>query len=406
MPGGAPARQAKRASGFSLLEVLVAFVILALVATALFRLFSGALVNAGAADDYSRVALVAQSALDEASLPPLREGTKDGAADDGRVTWVAHIAQYKPPGVSPDLEAASDALPLRLWRIVVDVTFSGPNGAPRTFTLATTRARSEGAMSAPAEGRSAKRLSARDWLTPTQAAQRIASSARRRGATRRRIRAFTLLEMTIALMLFALMAAVLFGSLRIAGRSWDSGETKAAQTSDIRQTEQFLREHLASQYPQRLRKLVDLPLIFSGAHDEIRYAASLPARVDEGGVYFFRLLVAKDGDHSRLVLERMVPDLDSTSGIDFRDPQRSVLAEDIDEIRIDYLGRDPGSADAMSPTWHDRWDDKQKLPMLIRIAIRPLKGAAWPPLVVEPRRAPEAGCRQWEPVQQRCVGQT
>ena len=140
MPGCARSRRrTKHAAGFSLLEVLVAFVILALVATALFRLFSGALVNAGAADDYSRAALVAQSALDEASLPPLREGTKDGAADDGRVTWVAHVTPYKPPDVSPDLEAASDALPLRLWRIVVDVTFSGPNGVPRTFTLATTR---------------------------------------------------------------------------------------------------------------------------------------------------------------------------------------------------------------------------------------------------------------------------
>jgi prepilin-type N-terminal cleavage/methylation domain-containing protein len=36
------------AGGFSLLEVLVAFVIVALVATALFRLFGGALNNASA----------------------------------------------------------------------------------------------------------------------------------------------------------------------------------------------------------------------------------------------------------------------------------------------------------------------------------------------------------------------
>ncbi len=132
-------RQVLRAAGFSLLEVLVAFVILALVATALFRLFSGALVNAGAADDYSRVALVAQSALDEASLAPLREGTKDGTADDGRITWLARITPYAAPGVPPELEAASENLPTRLWRIVVDVTFTGPNGAPRTITLATTR---------------------------------------------------------------------------------------------------------------------------------------------------------------------------------------------------------------------------------------------------------------------------
>ena len=129
----------RRAAGFSLLEVLVAFVILALVATALFRLFSGALGNASAADDYSRAALVAQSALDEASTPPLREGAKDGSADDGRIAWTARVTPYAAPGVSPELEAASQSLPIRLWRIVVDVTFKGANGAPRTITLATTR---------------------------------------------------------------------------------------------------------------------------------------------------------------------------------------------------------------------------------------------------------------------------
>jgi prepilin-type N-terminal cleavage/methylation domain-containing protein len=216
---------------------------------------------------------------------------------------------------------------------------------------------------------------------------------------------FTLLEMTIALLLFALMSAVLFGSLRLAGRSWDGGETKVAQVSDIRQTGQFLREHLAGQHPQRLRKVVELPLIFSGTASEIRYAAGLPSRVAEGGVYFFRLAVAKEADRSRLVLERTVPALDATADIEFNDAERSVLADDIDEIRIEYLGRDAGSAGAVEPTWRDRWDDKQKLPLLVRIHVQPTKGPPWPPLVVEPRRAPEAGCRQWEPVQQRCVGQ-
>jgi general secretion pathway protein J len=216
---------------------------------------------------------------------------------------------------------------------------------------------------------------------------------------------FTLLEMIVALALFALMAGVLFGSLRVAARSWDGGEAKAAQTSDIRQTEQFLREHLSSQYPQRLRKVVELPLLFSGSSGEIRYAAALPARVDDGGVYYFRLVVAKEGDRSRLVLERTLPDLDATGDVSFTGAERSVLAEDIEEIRIDYFGPAAGSADAVSPTWRDRWDDRQRLPMLVRIDIRPRNGPAWPLLVVEPRRAPEAGCRNWDPVQHRCIGQ-
>jgi general secretion pathway protein I len=120
--------------------VLVAFAILALVGTALFRLFSTGLGNAAAADDYSRAVLVAESVLAEtASAQPLREGTTQGTADDGRIEWTARVAPYAAPGVSPDLERASETLPLRLFRISVDVAFAAPSGGRRTFTLATTR---------------------------------------------------------------------------------------------------------------------------------------------------------------------------------------------------------------------------------------------------------------------------
>ncbi len=133
-------RRWRRARGFSLLEVLVAFAILALVGTALFRLFSGGLGNAAAADDYSRAVLVAESVLAEAaSAQPLREGTAQGTADDGRIEWTAQVAPYSPPGVNPDTERGSDTIALRLFRVSVDVAFPAPSGGKRTLTLATTR---------------------------------------------------------------------------------------------------------------------------------------------------------------------------------------------------------------------------------------------------------------------------
>jgi general secretion pathway protein I len=126
--------------GFSMLEVLVAFVILALVATSLYRLFSGALANIAAADDYSRAVLVATSVLAEASgTQPLKEGSQSGTADGGRVEWATRVSPYTAPQASPDGEQPSEAMPMRLWRIAADVTFTGPNGKPRTVTLATVR---------------------------------------------------------------------------------------------------------------------------------------------------------------------------------------------------------------------------------------------------------------------------
>ena len=124
--------------GFTLLEVLVAFAILALVGTALFRLFSGGLANAAAADDYSRAVLVAESVLTEAaSAQPLREGATQGTADGGQIEWTAQIAPYTPAGVNPDTERGSDTMPIRLFRVSVDVAFPAPTGGKRTLTLAT-----------------------------------------------------------------------------------------------------------------------------------------------------------------------------------------------------------------------------------------------------------------------------
>jgi general secretion pathway protein J len=134
----------------------------------------------------------------------------------------------------------------------------------------------------------------------------------------------------------------------------------------------------------------------------MRYAAALPSRVTEGGTYFFRVSVVREGDKSLLVQERVVPEPGALDDPDFHDAARSVLAEGIAELRISYYGRDPGAADADAPSWRDKWDDKQRLPLLVRIEVTPEKGAPWPVLVVEPRRAPEAGCVSYDPARNRC----
>lgn len=222
-------------------------------------------------------------------------------------------------------------------------------------------------------------------------------------------RGFTLLELTIALLLLALMGGVLYGALGFAGRSWDGGEAKAEATSSMRLTQGFLRGQLESQHPLRMRKVLEFPLLFTGTRDELRYAAPLPARVASGGIWYYRLAVATEGDRSRLVLERILPDLNAPALPEFgmvEATDRSILADDIGEIRIEYFGRDPGAGRSTAPTWRDRWEDKQRLPLLIRVDVLPKRGPAWPPLVLAPRQAPESGCRRWDAAAERCAALT
>ncbi len=219
-----------------------------------------------------------------------------------------------------------------------------------------------------------------------------------------RARGFTLLELTIALVLLALLSAVLFGSLKLAGRSTDSGEAKADAVSSMRLSEDFLRSNLAQEHPLRMRKIVQFPLLFTGKSDELRYASELPARVAGGGIWFYRLVVRGDEAKSPLVLERVIPDLSAASMPEFDGADRSVLADGIAKLAIGYFGRGPGDADAVAPTWRDQWDDTQRLPLLIRIDVTPKRGRPWPTLYVAPREAPEAGCRAWDQAGGHCGG--
>jgi general secretion pathway protein J len=216
-------------------------------------------------------------------------------------------------------------------------------------------------------------------------------------------RGFTLIELTVALALVALMASVLYGALGFAGTSMDKGEAKAEATSSMRLTEQFLRAQIEGQHPLRMRKVAEFPLLFGGARDEMRYAAPLPARVAAGGIWYYRLRVAHDDPRAPLVLDRMIPDVNAARLPEFTAPDRSILALDIAELRIAYFGR-PANADrAEEPRWLDRWDDAQRLPELVRIDVIPRHGDPWPTLVVAPREAPEAGCRAFDPGRQACV---
>jgi general secretion pathway protein I len=99
--------------GFSLLEVLVAFTILAMLLSALFQVFSGGLHAARAGDRFTRATLIAQSRLATVGLEqPLREGVSSGSTDDA-FHWRVTVGEYlddQLPVIDPILQPLTVAV--------------------------------------------------------------------------------------------------------------------------------------------------------------------------------------------------------------------------------------------------------------------------------------------------------
>lgn len=126
-------RPERQCRGYTLVEVLVAFVILAMTLTVLFRIFSGGVRNIAVSADYARATLIAESRLAAAGIDEeLRAGETSGVeADD--FAWTRSVTPYLPfPGY------ASPAKDLRAWNIMVTVEWPHADGR-RRIDLSTVR---------------------------------------------------------------------------------------------------------------------------------------------------------------------------------------------------------------------------------------------------------------------------
>lgn len=197
--------------------------------------------------------------------------------------------------------------------------------------------------------------------TPLSARQEVRPSA---------AAGFTLIEVVLALTIFALLGAILYGAFALGQRAVDKSQASAARTQKQRSVADLLGSYIRSAYPYR-NSPQDQAVFFEGTSEALAFVSAYSHGL--GGRGMAKITIHADGSDTKaaLQLEEITPvRLDSDEGPTGQ-THRLTLEHEIEGIRIAYL-----DGDSDSETWEERWDGKERgsLPRAVRVTYRDAGG--------------------------------
>lgn len=186
---------------------------------------------------------------------------------------------------------------------------------------------------------------------------------------------FTLLEMVLALVIFGMIAAVVYSAFYFGHRAVTSGERAADENSRTRLAEEMMGRQLRSAVYYHAIHEEDHIAFFLGYSDGMMFVTSAPQSHGGTGLAAVTYRVV---DGQLVVEERttFTPDDLYDAPADAA-TDRAVLLEGFSSLRMEYLPREE-----VDLGWADKWDarDEDDLPAAVRVTIEGLPffgGAAW-----------------------------
>jgi general secretion pathway protein I len=129
-----------RNEGFSLLEILVAFTLLAVAMGVLMQIFSSGVNGATLADRYAKATMYAESKLAGVGVESeLKESAVSGKFDDD-FSWALVVRPYQDPfAKDPSVVEFEKLMPTQLYEVELKVSFTADDRRERVVSLSTLR---------------------------------------------------------------------------------------------------------------------------------------------------------------------------------------------------------------------------------------------------------------------------
>mgnify|MGYP001813497693 CR=1 FL=1 len=199
-------------------------------------------------------------------------------------------------------------------------------------------------------------------------------------------RGFTLLELLVAILIFALLMTLSISSVRIAGQSLVAGVTGADATEEMRTVSDFLRRQMASLPPLVTGEGRDRRIALKADSKSLSFVAPAPQYSYGPGLIVYELTAERIDGLEYLTLSYAPYDPGTPEWQEQPPGARRIISRGFEGVTFDYFGsemkRDP-------PAWKSDWrDDAELFPSAVRIRTRPSDMAdGWPDLVYVLRTA-------------------
>jgi general secretion pathway protein J len=201
---------------------------------------------------------------------------------------------------------------------------------------------------------------------------------------------FTLLEVLVAVVIMAVIMTTAFGALRLGGRSWEAGVTRASGNESFRAVADLLRRQVSQVIPMRWPDGTEKRIAFEGTPAQLRFVAPAPQQYRDAGLFEYGFIAQRDGVDTNLLLSFVPFNPDAEEFQQPANDQVLRLVGGLQNVSFDYFGSPSpanrrssrSSTEIQPPRWHRRWDaDAQKFPDLIRVRMEVNEGQQpWPDL--------------------------
>jgi general secretion pathway protein I len=123
--------QAARQGGFSLLEILIAFSILALSLGILLKIFSGGVYTAAVAEEYTSAVQIAESLMAKTGVETALQAGESSGQENKKYNWLVSVEPY----ITSINYTATKTMDTALFKVKVIVSWGDDSQDPRQVEL-------------------------------------------------------------------------------------------------------------------------------------------------------------------------------------------------------------------------------------------------------------------------------